>query len=244
MSGPTSTALPVACVATASGWQAAASTLRSPRDTVHALRGWPTPLGLAGGAFLWPRADLPVAWTNRELPPERFAKAGCTPSTRSQRRNTSRRGCAAASGGHPATDAKESVLDAATIAVIVSVLVLAFQARSLAEHARIANEVAGAETNREVLSMWANAQRVFIEYPDLKAHYLDESPTPPSALERVRLLAVSEMAPTCSRSRSRAQTGSRHSVATSSPGGTTPPRRSRARQRSLGGSRLPLPGPG
>ena len=84
-------------------------------------------------------------------------------------------------------------MDAATIAVILSVLVLAFQARSLAEHARIANEVAGAETNREVLSMWASAQRVFIEYPELRAHYLDESPTPPSALERVRLLAVSEM---------------------------------------------------
>ena len=39
--------LPVACVPTASGWQAAAGTLRSLRDTVHALRGWPTPLGLA-----------------------------------------------------------------------------------------------------------------------------------------------------------------------------------------------------
>ena len=39
--------LPVACVATASGWQAAAGTLRSLRDTVHALRGWPTPLGIA-----------------------------------------------------------------------------------------------------------------------------------------------------------------------------------------------------
>ncbi len=39
--------LPVACVVTASGWQAAVNTLRSLRETVHALRGWPTPLGLA-----------------------------------------------------------------------------------------------------------------------------------------------------------------------------------------------------
>jgi FMN reductase len=39
--------LPVACVVTASGWQAAVNTLRALRETVHALRGWPTPLGLA-----------------------------------------------------------------------------------------------------------------------------------------------------------------------------------------------------
>lgn len=39
--------LPVACVVTATGWQAAVNTLRALRETVHALRGWPTPLGLA-----------------------------------------------------------------------------------------------------------------------------------------------------------------------------------------------------
>ena len=39
--------LPVAGIVTASGWQAAVNTLRALRETVHALRGWPTPLGLA-----------------------------------------------------------------------------------------------------------------------------------------------------------------------------------------------------
>jgi FMN reductase len=39
--------LPVACVATAYGWQGAVHTLAALRDVVHALRGWPTPLGLA-----------------------------------------------------------------------------------------------------------------------------------------------------------------------------------------------------
>ena len=38
---------PVALVAVAGGWQAAAGTLASLRQVVHALRGWPTPLGLA-----------------------------------------------------------------------------------------------------------------------------------------------------------------------------------------------------
>lgn len=38
---------PVACIACAYGWQATATTLMSLRATVHALRGWPTPLGVA-----------------------------------------------------------------------------------------------------------------------------------------------------------------------------------------------------
>jgi FMN reductase len=37
----------VGCVACAAGWQAAGSTLQALRAVVHALRGWPTPLGLA-----------------------------------------------------------------------------------------------------------------------------------------------------------------------------------------------------
>lgn len=38
---------PVGCVAVAYGWQAAVNTLRTLRDTAHALRGWPTPYGAA-----------------------------------------------------------------------------------------------------------------------------------------------------------------------------------------------------
>jgi FMN reductase len=37
----------VGCVAAASGWQAAVTTLSALRSIVHALRGWPTPLGAA-----------------------------------------------------------------------------------------------------------------------------------------------------------------------------------------------------
>ena len=37
----------VARIATASGWQAAVTTLTAVRSIVHALRGWPTPLGVA-----------------------------------------------------------------------------------------------------------------------------------------------------------------------------------------------------
>jgi FMN reductase len=36
----------VGCIVTTAGWQAGATTLTSLRSTVHALRGWPTPLGV------------------------------------------------------------------------------------------------------------------------------------------------------------------------------------------------------
>jgi len=37
----------VGCIATAAGWQAAVTTLSPLRGVVHALRGWPTPFGVA-----------------------------------------------------------------------------------------------------------------------------------------------------------------------------------------------------
>jgi FMN reductase len=37
----------VGCIATGAGWQATAATLATLRAIVHALRGWPTPLGAA-----------------------------------------------------------------------------------------------------------------------------------------------------------------------------------------------------
>ena len=51
----------VGCVATAAGWQAAGSTLQALRAVVHALRGWPTPLGVAVNS------ELPV-WSEDGTP--------------------------------------------------------------------------------------------------------------------------------------------------------------------------------
>lgn len=39
--------MPIGLVATAGGWQAAVATLQALRTITHALRGWPTPLGVA-----------------------------------------------------------------------------------------------------------------------------------------------------------------------------------------------------
>jgi len=38
--------LPVGCIATGAGWQGVVTTLNQLRTIVHALRGWPTPLGI------------------------------------------------------------------------------------------------------------------------------------------------------------------------------------------------------
>jgi FMN reductase len=38
--------LPVGCIVTAAGWQGCNTTLGAMRSIVHALRGWPTPLGV------------------------------------------------------------------------------------------------------------------------------------------------------------------------------------------------------
>lgn len=44
----------VGCIVTAAGWQAGVTTLTSLRSTVHALRGWPTPLGVMINSTLKP----------------------------------------------------------------------------------------------------------------------------------------------------------------------------------------------
>ncbi|KTF70444.1 NADPH-dependent FMN reductase [Sphingomonas sp. HT-1] len=39
--------LPIGLIATAAGWQASVATLQALRTITHALRGWPTPMGIA-----------------------------------------------------------------------------------------------------------------------------------------------------------------------------------------------------
>lgn len=57
--------LPVGLIAVAAGWQAAVGTLNGLRSITHALRGWPTPLGVAinsaEGADPIPRAESQLA---------------------------------------------------------------------------------------------------------------------------------------------------------------------------------------
>ncbi len=63
--------VPVGLVVTAYGWQATGSTLATLRSIVHALRGWPTPLGAAinsaGGIFTRDGCTDPNASNQLEL---------------------------------------------------------------------------------------------------------------------------------------------------------------------------------
>jgi FMN reductase len=63
--------LPVGLIVTAYGWQATGSTLATLRSIVHALRGWPTPLGAAikaaSGMFTAEGCTDPAATAQLEL---------------------------------------------------------------------------------------------------------------------------------------------------------------------------------
>lgn len=61
---PYLTGRPVGLAVTAYGWQAAVNTLGALRQIVHALRGWPTPLGLAVNV-----AEGPITGAGGELAP-------------------------------------------------------------------------------------------------------------------------------------------------------------------------------
>jgi len=80
----------------------------------------------------------------------------------------------------------------ATIAVVASVLVFAYQARELARQSRVGNEVAGTLAHREILLHWKELSDVFIQYPELHAYYYDQTPNTPSANDSVRLAVIAD----------------------------------------------------
>ena len=80
----------------------------------------------------------------------------------------------------------------ATIAVIASVLVFAYQARELARQSRVGNEVAGTQAHREIVFHWKGLMDVFIQYPELHAYYYDQTPNTPSANDSVRLRVIAD----------------------------------------------------
>lgn len=82
---------------------------------------------------------------------------------------------------------------ASTLAVLVSVLVFAYQARELARQTRVANQVAGTAAHRETIAYCGRWTSVFIEYPELYAHYYDETQAEPTAADRVRLKVMAEL---------------------------------------------------
>jgi hypothetical protein len=80
----------------------------------------------------------------------------------------------------------------ATLAVVVSVLVLAYQGHELANHTRVANEVAGTRAHRELLVQYKSVMDVFIQYPELHAYFYDETTATPSASDSVRLDVIAD----------------------------------------------------
>ncbi len=80
----------------------------------------------------------------------------------------------------------------ATIAVVASVLVFAYQARELARQSRVGNEVAGTQAHREIMLHYKQFSDVFIQYPELHAYYYDQTPNTPTATDSARLAVIAE----------------------------------------------------
>ena len=82
---------------------------------------------------------------------------------------------------------------AATIAVVVSVLVFAFQARELARQSRVANEVAGTQAHRGIVFHYnAVIGPEFFQHPELYAQFYGETTEAPTVGDSVRLRVIAD----------------------------------------------------
>ena len=72
----------------------------------------------------------------------------------------------------------------ATLAVVASVLVLAFQTRELTRQSRVANKVAAAKADREIFSMFERVFDGFLQYPEFRPYFYDQTTDTSSAARR------------------------------------------------------------
>lgn len=82
---------------------------------------------------------------------------------------------------------------AATIAVVVSVLVVALQTRAVWKEERVANQVAGTRAHRELLKMLGAINEKFFAHPELWSHFYGRTTEQPSASEAIRLQVIAEL---------------------------------------------------
>jgi hypothetical protein len=82
---------------------------------------------------------------------------------------------------------------AATIAVVVSVLVVALQTRAVWKEERVANQVAGTRAHRELLKMLGGVNDKFFAHPELWSHFYGRATEKPTANEAIRLQVIAEL---------------------------------------------------
>jgi hypothetical protein len=78
-----------------------------------------------------------------------------------------------------------------TIAVVASVLGLAYQVRLLTRQTRISNLVAQIHADQGIVDLSTRISGVFIRHPELRAEFFDQLPEPSSTTE-VRLMTVAD----------------------------------------------------
>jgi hypothetical protein len=80
-----------------------------------------------------------------------------------------------------------------TVAVIGSVLVLAFQARELARQTRHTNEVAATQAHRDLIALFRPINLTFVEHPELRAQFFGRLARKPTARELEQVESTAEV---------------------------------------------------
>lgn len=81
---------------------------------------------------------------------------------------------------------------AATIAVVISVLVVAVQTRAVWKEERVANQVAGTRAHRDLLKMLDAVHDKFFAHPELWNHFYGRATGEPAPSDAIRLQVLGE----------------------------------------------------
>lgn len=75
----------------------------------------------------------------------------------------------------------------------VSIALLAWQSRAVAEQARVSNAIAGTSVLHDTLESVRAVYMIFFGHPELRQYFYDGAPSPRRGKQRARVLIVAEL---------------------------------------------------
>jgi len=81
--------------------------------------------------------------------------------------------------------------------LIFSVVLLAWQTRSVAEQTRISNSIAAAAVTGDSANRLRAILELFVQYPELRAYFYENKPYPRRGSQRRRVLSIAETFADC-----------------------------------------------
>lgn len=79
-----------------------------------------------------------------------------------------------------------------SLGLILSVVLLAWQTRAVAEQTRISNSIAGATVLSESTNRLRDTYELFVQHPELRAYFYENKPCPQRGSRRERVLSTTE----------------------------------------------------